>query len=290
MSGERHTTIPLTRLAAERLARQGLDNARLEAELLLAAVLEIRRLDLYLQHERPLTADEVASYRDAVRRRLRREPLQYITGEAAFRELVLRVDPRVLIPRPETEVLVEEVLRWCHEQERGLLTALDIGTGSGAIAISLALEGPFERIVATDISGPALELAASNAAAAGAAHRIEFREGSLWQALGGIVDVDVIVSNPPYVAERDRASLQPDVSDWEPAAALFAGEDGLTVLRALIDGAARYLRSGGLLALEVGVGQAATLVERAQTGGEYRSVRVAQDLAGRERFILLERR
>jgi release factor glutamine methyltransferase len=226
-----------------------------------------------------------------VRRRVKREPLQYILGEVQFRELRLHVDPRVLIPRPETEVLVGEVLAWA-EKGAGAgaagLTAVDIGTGSGAIALSLAKEGPFARVVATDVSANALGVARENAERNGLADRVEFRHGSLWDALEEGERFDVIVSNPPYVAESERGALQPEVAEWEPSEALFAPGDGLSVLAALVDGAPEHLRPGGLLALEIGLGQAQRLVERIESRGGYGTPRVVKDLAGRERVILAE--
>jgi release factor glutamine methyltransferase len=291
--------LELARLAAEHLATKGVTDGRLDAELLLAHVLGIRRLDLYLQFERPLTDEEVAAYREAVRRRARREPLQYITGEAAFRELVLRVDPRVLIPRPETEVLVGEVLDWARGAGGGTtaargtaaggdLSALDVGTGSGAIALSLLREGPFGRVVATDVSADALEVAASNAAALGLAARLELRAGSVWSAVGEVERFHVIVANPPYVRESERATLMPEVRDHEPGGALFSGPDGLEVVREIVAGARAHLRPGGLLALEVGAGQASTVAGLVSAAG-LESPRVVVDLAGRERVVLAVR-
>ena len=278
--------LELTRLATEHLAARGVHDPRLDAELLLAHVLGLRRLDLYLQFERPITPEEVDAYREAIRRRGRREPLQYITGEAAFRELDLLVDARVLIPRPETEVLVGAVL----DRVRGRtgLTALDIGTGSGAIALSLLHEGPFERVVATDVSEDALAVAGTNAERAALAERLELRTGPLWEPVGDGERFDVIVSNPPYVAEGERDGLQPEVGGHEPAAALFAGSDGLGVLRGIVGGAGTRLNGGGLLAVEVAPGQAGTVagwLERPPFGAP----EIVQDLSGRERVVLATR-
>jgi release factor glutamine methyltransferase len=274
--------LELVALAAGAFAERGLESARLEAELLLAHVLSIRRLDLYLQHERPLTEAEIAAYREAVRRRLRREPLQYITGVAHFRELELRVDARVLIPRPETEILVGCVL----QRAGAAASVLDVGTGSGAIALSLAREGDFTRIVATDLSADALAVAAENAARAGLAERVELRRGALWEPLRDDERFDVIVSNPPYVAEAERPALAPEVREWEPAGALFGGADGYSVLAALVTGAPARLAADGLLALEVGATQAREVARRAEATGAYQQVDVERDLAGHERVVL----
>ncbi len=277
-----HTPLEVSRLAADRLAREGVADARLDAELLLSAVLGLRRLDLYLQHDRPLTEDEVARYREALRRRLRREPLQYIVGEVDFRELTLKVDARALIPRPETEVLVGEVLARAPEHA----TALDIGTGTGAIALSLLREGEFRRVVATDTSAQALELAAENARRLRLDERLDLRLGSLFEPLRSGERFDIVVSNPPYVPVSDRAALQPEVGQWEPAEALFAAGDGTALLDAIIKQAPFWLQSGGLLALEVGAGQAGVVAERIRVAGVYDAPRTARDLAGHERIVL----
>jgi release factor glutamine methyltransferase len=277
------TALELAKQAGVFLGERGIENGRLEAELLLSGILGNRRLDLYLQYDRPVTADEIARYRAAVRRRLRREPLQYILGEVDFRRLRLSVDRRALIPRPETEVLVGTVLEWAGG--RPDLSAIDIGTGSGAIALSLAVEGEFGRIVATDVSADAIELARHNAQRCGVAGRIEFRHGELWADNGDGARFDVVVSNPPYIAESERSSLQPEVRDWEPAGALFAGADGLSVVNAIVDGAWDQLNEGGLLAVEIGAGQGDAVRERACERG-YAAVRVITDLAGRQRIAL----
>lgn len=281
------TVLSLARRAGEHLSSRGFENGRLEAELLLASVLCLKRLDLYLQHDRPVAADELARYRDRVRRRLRHEPLQYITGEAAFRRLILRVDRRALIPRPETEILVGQVLSWARERA-GTPSAVDIGTGTGAIALSLALEGAFAPVVATDLSGAALALAAENVTRTGAIGRVELRQGDLFQALRSEERFDVVVSNPPYVAEHERAGLAPEVVEHEPESALFAGRDGLAVLQGLVDGAAAHLLPGGLLALEVGLEQAETVAAAIAASGNYREARIIADLTGRPRVVLAE--
>jgi release factor glutamine methyltransferase len=281
------TPISLVQKAAGVLAERGIEHARLDAELLLAAVLGVRRLDLYLQFERPMTAGELDAFRSAVRRRMRREPLQYVVGSAAFRTLELSVDRRVLIPRPETELLAGLVLDWSKRcgREPAELAVLDIGTGSGAIALSLAAEGGFGRIVATDVSAEALEVARGNAARNGLAGRVEFRAGESWAALESGERFDAIVSNPPYVAEPERPTLAPEVAEWEPAGALFAGSDGLDVVRVLVDGAAARLRAGGLLALEVGTTQTEVVAGMIRAAGAFGEPRVGMDLTGRPRMV-----
>jgi len=277
------------RWSGEYLESKGVARGRLDAEHLLAHAVGVPRLQLYLQFDRPLRPEELDRFRPLLRRRAEREPLQYILGRAAFRELELTVDPRVLVPRPETEVLVEEVLAWAAARSRDDLTAVDLGTGSGAIALSLLHEGPFVRVVATDASEDALAVAALNARTAGLEERLELRRGSLFEPLGRGERFDVVVSNPPYVAEAEASGLEPEVGVWEPAQALFGGVDGLEVLRAIVGGAGPCLRPGGLLALEVGAGQAGLVVTAVEGGGEYDDVSVRRDLAGRQRVVLARR-
>jgi len=281
--------LDVSRKAAGVLAERGFEQARLESELLLAGVLGVKRLDLYLQHDRPLSPEELERYRTAVRRRLKHEPVQYILGTAAFRHLEVNVDGRVLIPRPETELLVGAVLEWSSVTgRRGAV--LDIGTGSGAIALSLAAEGGYERVVASDVSPDALDVARANAERLGLADRIEFRAGSLFDAVPDGERFDVIVSNPPYVAETERGSLGPEVAEYEPAVALFAGDTGLVVIDSIVAGAPEYLVPGGLLALETAPDQGGNIVEQLERTGRYDAPRVLRDLAGRDRMVLAERR
>jgi len=211
--------------------------------------------------------------------------LQYIEGEAHFRELRLRVDRRVLIPRPETEQLVQRVLDWAAG--RPGLAAADVGTGSGAIALALATEGPFHRVVATDVEPGALDAARANHAAAAPEAPVEFRLGDGVEPLAG-ERFDALVSNPPYIGTGERASLDAEVRDWEPAAALFAGADGLDVVRRLVAGAPRVLAPGGLLALEIGEGQGAAVAALVRAAGAFGEPRVEKDLAGRDRIVLAE--
>jgi release factor glutamine methyltransferase len=284
--GEVWTVLRLMRWSGEFLEGKGVERGRLDAEHLLAHALGLPRLQLYLQFDRPLVREELDRFRPLLRRRADREPLQYILGRAAFRELELRVDRRVLIPRPETEILVDEVLAWAEAQGRTDMSAVDIGTGSGAIALSLVHEGPFGRVVATDVSDDALDVARDNAGMLGLGDRVDFRPGPLFSALGDGETFDVVVSNPPYVAEAEAESLEPEVGVWEPGRALFGGPDGLAVIRELVRGAGAHVRPGGLLALEVGAGQIGLVVAEVESIGGYDDVRVRRDLAGRQRVIL----
>lgn len=340
--GEPWTVLRLVRWSAGYLQGKGIESgqARLDAEHLLADALDTTRLQLYLQFDRPLTPEELRAFKPGLLRRAKREPLQYVLGRAAFRELDLAVDRRVLIPRPETEELVQAVLEWAREKTgadrrpargsaRGdvrlpwskeqdapdaehspdptavglrerpgvhrhggerTLRALDMGTGSGCIALSLALEGPFRSVVATDVSDDALELARRNARDAGLDDRVSFRRGDLWEAIDGRSErFDVVVANPPYVADGEDVELAPEIREHEPRSALFAGPTGTELLARLVEGAPTRLEEGGLLALEVGAGQTATVAGMIRDTGAFAEPRIRRDLAGRPRFALAAR-
>ena len=285
-TGESWTILRMILWSAEYLKNKGVETGRLDAEWLLAAALGVDRLQLYLKYDRPLNSEEREAFKPLLRRRAGREPLQYIIGRTGFRELELKTDPRVLIPRPETEVLVQEVLDWASA---GAESVWDMGTGAGAVALSLAAEGTWTRVVATDVSPEALSVAADNAERYDLGGHVEFREGSLFEPLEEGERFDVIVSNPPYIAEGEKGELQPEVRDWEPPEALFAGEDGLDVIRQLVAGAPKHLLSGGLLALECGLGQAEGIAADVQATGAFGAVRIRADLTGRPRFVTAER-
>ena len=251
-------------------AARGLENARLQAELLLAAVLEIKRLDLYLQFERPLHTEEVDVYRDYVRQRVQRVPVQYILGATAFRELELTVTPAVLIPRPETEVLVDVALELLPTGGR----ALDLCCGSGAIALSLKRELAEVAVVATDISQAALAVARANGASCEL--EIEWLSGDLFAAVEG--DFDLVVSNPPYVKSGDLDRLEPEVRDHEPRLALDGGADGLDCYRRIAHQASDHIRPGGYMLLEVGDGQSAEVEKLLAEVGRFAEVETKPDL------------
>lgn len=282
------TVLRLIRWSADYLSEKGVESARLDAEHLLAHALGTSRLQLYLQFDRPLTPDELDLFRPFLRRRAAREPLQYIVGRAAFRELELRTDARALIPRPETEVLVEKVLEWARG--RADLTAVDVGTGTGCIALSLLKEGPFTHVWGVDPSPDALELAGINAAGVAEATGLALVQGEGLGALPPGVRVNVVVSNPPYVREDEAAGLQPEIRDHEPHLALFAGADGLAVVRQVVAGAEDRLVAGGLLALEIGAGQGSAVLELVGASGAFRDAAVHRDLSGKPRIVTAVRR
>ncbi len=280
------SVLELIRWTTGYLAGKGIADPRLDAELLLADTLQLKRLDLYLQFDRPLLPEELAAFKARLLRRARREPLQYIAGTTAFRDLELRVDRRVLIPRPETELLVDVALE--RTASRTGLRALDVGTGSGAIALSLATEGTaFDLVVATDISADALQVAALNRDAVGA-ERVELRQGEGYEPVRG-ERFDLIVSNPPYIAEEEREALQPEVVGWEPSEALFAAGEGLEVIATLLSGAADHLLPGGSIVMEIGAGQGEAVRALAQQAPGLERVEIRPDLAGRDRFLVAER-
>jgi release factor glutamine methyltransferase len=229
-----------------------------DAEYLLLHTLGVSRATLLAYPERELTTDQQFAYDGKVARRLTREPIQYITGHQEFYGLTMKVSPAVLIPRPETELLVETVLRFLPADQP--LRIADIGTGSGAIAISLAVHLPLAEIAALDVSTAALAVAEDNAREHRVAGRIEFLPSDLLSAVTPLAgSFDAVVSNPPYVAEFDRETLHPEVREFEPATALFAAENGLDVYRRLIPEALLALKPDGLLVLEIGQGQQAAI-------------------------------
>jgi len=256
-----------------------------DAELLLLHTLQIPRVTLLAHPNRELTPDQQTLYENNIARRLRHEPIQYITGQQEFYGLVLSVTPAVLIPRPETEHLVEAVLDLLPANEP--LKIADIGSGSGAIAIALAVHLPNAEITALDISTDALAVAAANAREHKVAARIKFLQSDLMSALDRQAGTfDAIVSNPPYVSESDRDTLHPQVRDHEPAIALFAGENGLNIYHRLIPEALNALKPNGLLALEIGHGQQVAI---AALLGTWRNVSFVNDLQQVPRVALARR-
>ena len=276
-TSEPWTVLRVMLWSADYLADNGVESARLDAEHLLAHVLGVGRLEMYLRHEHQMQPSELDDFRPLFKRRASREPLQYILGRQAFRDLELEVAPGVLIPRVETEQLVGTVLEWTEMDGRNSLVGLDLGTGSGAIALALLTEGPFRRMVATDTSKVALNVAQKNSVSVGFDDRLELRLGSLFAPVLTGERFDVVVSNPPYVAESDRDDLPPE--------ALFAGSNGLSMLRKVVAGAAAVMEHRGLLALEVGAGQAEEIAGFMDGQLRFEDVRVRKDLAGIERIV-----
>ena len=257
---------------------RGIEGGRLDAELLLSDTLKLDRVGLYLNYDRPLSAGELEAFRAGVGRRAKREPLQYIRGQAEFWSLPFAVTPAVLIPRPDTEVLVEEALK----RASGPCRILDVGTGSGAIAIALAHELPEAQVEGVDLSPAALAVARGNAERNGVAERLTLQAGDLRQLSGA--GYDLVVSNPPYIPSSDLAGLMPEVRQFEPLLALDGGGDGLDAYRALATQALGLLRPGGWLLLEVGIDQAAAVGELLRRAGLL-EIFTRADYAGVERVV-----
>lgn len=247
---ERWTVLKILKWTADYFTDKGIESARLEAELLLVSTLKMDRVGLYVNFERPLDASELSDYKAKVQRRAQHEPVQYILGETEFWSLPFKVSPAVLVPRADTEVLVEEALKRLGDAAR----ILDVGTGSGAIAVALAHEKPQVKVTALDRSEPALEVARSNTILNEVEARVECVVGDLAALPSG--PFDMIVSNPPYIPSRDWETLMPEVRDHEPRLALDGGDDGLTAYRHLAVQANKTLVPGGWLLVEVGIGQA----------------------------------
>lgn len=262
---------------ARLLEQVGVDTPRLDAELLLASALGVTRSYLYAHPEQPIPVESARVWLHNLQRRLRREPLAYILGKTEFYGLELVVTPDVLVPRPETEALVEAVLT--KKPQR----MADIGTGSGCIAVAVAVKLPQVHVWATDISESALRITAENAQRHGVAERIHLLHGDLLQPLAGM-RFDVIASNPPYVAQEQRLSLQPEVRDWEPPQALFTRDDPLHFHRRLAAESHFLLNQGGWLVLEVGMGQAESVRQLLCEAG-YSSIGIHYDLAGIGRVV-----
>jgi release factor glutamine methyltransferase len=268
-------TAGVLRAVAAELARAGVDTPEVDAELLVAHALGLSRSAVRLAADRVVTTDAQAALDELVSRRARREPLQYVLGEWGFRRLVLRVDARALIPRPETEIVVERALALIADLDAPAV--LDVGVGSGAIALAIADERPEARVLGIDTSEAALELARENAERCRL--DVELVRHDLFAGLPP-GPWDAIVSNPPYVPRGDRDNLAPEVRDWEPAAALF--DNGATAR--LIGSALPALARGGALVVEVGDGQARDVAAALEASGSA-DVNVVSDLAGRERVV-----
>ena len=276
------SVLEVIKKTTEFFAGKGIDSPRLNAELLVGHALGLKRMQLYLQFERLLSAAELELIRPLVRRRGLREPVQYILGETEFFGLKLKVDKRALIPRPETERLVELVTQRVASPPA---TILDLGTGTGAIALALAKHFPEARVTAIDNSDDALALAQENATANAFAERITFTKSNWFTAIPSDVRFDLVVANPPYLTAGETAEATPEVRTFEPTSALTSADGGLADLRVILGDAPRFLAAGGMLALETGIAQHAELKSLAAAAG-FQRVESHADLTGRDRLIL----
>ena len=268
--------------AAEDLKKRGNDSGRLDAELLLGRVLKLDRIGLIMQSERPLASAELNGFRELFKRRRSGEPIAYLVGEREFFGIPLRVDARVLIPRPDTERLVEVAL--LRTRERNMLgSALDLCTGSGCVAIAFARSRPTWNVAAVDVSPEALAVARDNAHRTGAIRNVRLLEGSLFGPVQG-QRFDLITANPPYIPSAELAELPIDVRGFEPQLALDGGADGLDLVRDIAARAPQHLTPGGLLALEICADQGPRAIEILRQL-RYAAVELARDLGGRDRVV-----
>jgi release factor glutamine methyltransferase len=273
----------ILRQATAQLKNSGSTSPQLDAEVLLTTYLRIDRLDLYKAPERPLSDDEMAGFSAWLERRGNGEPVAYIIGAKEFWSLLFEVNRAVLIPRPETEVLVEEALQASKEIKTPGLRSLEIGVGSGAISVVLARELPAARLTATDISDRALTIAHRNALTHGVADRIEFLCGGLYQPVVGTFDL--IVSNPPYIGATEFGQLPRGVREYEPQEALLAGEGGTACHREIIAGSGKHLRTGGGLLMEIGAGQQEIVAGLLRQSAAFENIEIRRDYGGIERVI-----
>lgn len=278
---------------SELLSRMGVESARLDAELLLSKVLLARREEIYLNLNMPLRSDAKNLYHSMLQRRAKREPIAYITGQREFWSLDFFVTPDVLVPRPETELLIEIAsgLMESPEVSDSKLRILDLGTGSGAIAVSLAKESDHVEVWATDLSHGALKVAEANAARHVVRQKIHFLQGDLFEPVKELEDsFDLIVSNPPYVRQSEMKDLPPDVRDWEPKLALDGGSDGLDLYRRIIGQGHAYLRDGGFMLLEIGASMGNEVSQLFGKIGSYAQIALYPDHAGRNRVVAASKR
>ena len=284
--------LDIIRWTTQFFTEKGIPNPRHDAEYLLASILKCPRIDLYLKHDREISTLHRTQYKELIQRRARREPLQYILGTQDFWKLTLKVTPDVLIPRPETELLVEAALKILQQNAATNPTILDIGTGSGCIALTLAQEIPNSQVIATEISKPALAIAQANAASLDLKDRVHFVLTDLtstlaWQAEGRCFDI--IISNPPYIARTEFPSLQPEVRDFEPRVALDGGEDGLDFYPRIFQDAQILLAEGGWLLLEMGEGHADALMAMGEKTQMFSEIAVIPDHQGISRILKAQR-
>ncbi len=294
------TILKLIEWTADYFTKNGVPNPRLDAELLLAHTLNKKRIDLYLAFEAAVSETDLATFKGYIQRRAKREPLQYITGVQEFYGIPIKVTPAVLIPRPETEILVEKALKTVlasvgsgvlasetptHLDAGTPIRILDLCTGSGAIIAALASQLPEARFVGTDISKAALEIAGQNTEKW--KDRVTLLRGDLFMPIAGKT-FDLIISNPPYCPEVERASLQPEVRDHEPAEALFAGANGLAIIRKIIADAPKFLKPEGWLFMEIGEAQAEKVKELIKAMACYKEPEVIKDYSGIERIIAVQ--
>lgn len=279
------TILALIRWADERFKKEGLATPRLDAEVLIAETLGMDRVGLYTHFDQPLKPDELARFKKLILRRLRREPIAYILGKREFWSLPFKVTPDVLIPRPETEILVSEALKIQAHLDGKALRILEIGTGSGAISIALAKGLPIARVVATDLSAKALSVAEENALQNGVREQIHFLQGDLFQPLQKGERFDLVITNPPYIPREQFPSLMPEVRDFEPRIALDGGMKGLDFFQRALPMVGKFLDPGGWFLAEMGAGQDEEILMIVEKIPDLDSFDFVKDLAGIKRVF-----
>ena len=269
------------------LSERGIESSRLDAEVLLADLLDMERINLYVKYDYPLKNSELEEYRERVKQRAQRIPVAYITGKKEFMSLEFELSRDVLIPRPETEILVEKVLDYCEENELDSPQIIDVGTGSGAIAVSLAHYLPEAKVVGADLSAAAVQTARSNAEKFELEERLSIVRSNLLEEFikRDISGIDIVVSNPPYISEAEMEKLPPEVKS-EPRSALAAGEEGLDFYEKLIPQSEKVLKKGGKLFLEIGSSQGEGV--KAIFGKSWRKVELSKDYAEHDRIVSAE--
>lgn len=269
------------------LSRNGVPFARDESEFILMHVLRCKRSELFLNARRELTDEEEQALARAVERRTGREPSQYIFGEAEFLGRTFKVTRDVLIPRPETELLVEEALKEAISIKDGRVTVVDLCTGSGCIGISVAAGLKDCDVIATDISERALAIAKENSIRLGTAEKVRFGLGDLFGPVPETLKgrIDMVLSNPPYIDEKDMASLEPEVKDFEPVQALSGGTDGMDIIKRVLQDSPEWLRPGGLLLMEIGYDQSAAVTSLASASARFSDIEIVKDYAGIGRIL-----
>jgi len=293
-SPKKITVMEALRLSTGYLEEKGIESPRLTVEILLSDILCCRRIDLYLWFDRPMEEQELSTLRRYLRLRAGGTPVDYITGKAEFYGLQLEVDQRVMIPRPETEVLVEKVLTLVEEHaidpnEKNEFLFLDLGTGSGAISLAILDQLPGSIAVAVDVSPDALQMACLNADSLDLSFRFNPVLGDLYSPVKGCEIFDLIVSNPPYIHSREKENLPREVRDHEPPVALFAGDDSLAIIRGVVEGAPERLKKGGILAMEIGDEQGEEAVSIVTGTAGMSMLSLEKDLSGVERIVLAKK-
>lgn len=285
------TVIKLVSWTESYFQKKSIDSPRLTAEILLAYSLGIKRLDLYLQHDRPVQNNELSDFKALIKRRIEHEPVAYIIGEKGFFESDFKVTKDVLIPRPDTEIIVEQALKILEKENKKKIkfwSVLELGTGSGAIILSLAKKIQDPLYFASDISSSALKIAKENAQKI-SKDRINFFAGPWFSSLKRAPVFDLIVSNPPYISSHDILHLQPEIRVFEPVNALDGGKDGLNSLASILDDAGDYLVPGGTILLEIGFDQKKGVEDILMNSNKYQSIEFIKDLAGHDRVVKIKK-